>query len=293
MIMSMTGYGKAERAIQGTVITVEVRSLNNRFLDLIYRSPRMFVYKEAEVREHVKKFIERGKVTLNLNVQSDDYSLAGIRIDPTLVRQYTAMLQQLIRESNIKEEVRLEHLLTFPEIFAPNGQDDLYESLWQEILTCMDEALIELNRMRTAEGNALTAELLYRLQCCDQLIHEIENTSQSAVNEEFQKMQERIAKLLERTDLDPQRLHLEIAVIADKIDITEEIIRFRSHCRLFENIVRGNENKTGRKLTFITQEMGREINTIGSKSPQTEVIHRVVSLKEEIEKLREQLQNVE
>ena len=293
MIYSMTGYGKAERSIKGTTISVETRSLNNRFLDLIYRSPRMFVYKESEVRERVKRHIERGKLSLNLNIQSDDYALAGLKIDPTLVKQYSTMLRDLISQSGIKEEIRLEHLLTFSEIFAPNGQDEQYDALWQEVLLTIDDALTELNHMRETEGKALTKDILNRVAISVELINKIEAASQNAVPEELAKLQERVAKILSRTDIDPQRMNLEISIIADKIDITEEVVRFRSHCQLFENLIRGQESKIGKKLTFIVQEMGREVNTIGSKSPKSDVIHFVVSIKEELEKLREQLQNVE
>ncbi len=293
MINSMTGYGKSERSAGNTTISIEVRSLNNRFLDLIYRSPRMFVYKESEVRERVKKHIERGKLSLNLNIQSDDYALAGLKIDPTLVRQYSSMLRELTRQSGIRDEIRLEHLLTFPEIFAPNGQDEQYDALWQEILLAIDDAMTELNHMRRNEGTSMSADLLNRTALCADLMNRIEAASLQAVPEELQKLRERVEKILNRSDLDPQRMSLEIAVIADKIDITEEIVRFRSHCALFENLIRGQESKIGRKLTFIVQEMGREVNTIGSKSPKSDVIHLVVSVKEELEKIREQLQNVE
>ncbi len=293
MIYSMTGYGKTEHALKGTVISVEVRSLNNRFLALIYRCPRMFVYKEAEVRERVKKHIERGKVSLNLNIQSDDYALAGLKVDPTLVRQYSAMLNDLVRNTGIKDEVRLEHLLSFSEIFAPNGQDEQFDALWREILVAIDAAMDELNRMRQLEGEELSKDLLGRTAQCVDLINRIEEMSKNTVQEELKKLQERVEKIINRPEIDPQRMNLEIAIIADKVDITEEIVRFRSHCQMFENLIRGKDAKVGRKLTFLIQEMGREVNTIGSKSPNAAIIHTVVSVKEELEKLREQLQNVE
>jgi uncharacterized protein (TIGR00255 family) len=293
MIYSMTGYGKSERAIKGTTISIEVRSLNNRFLDLIYRAPRMFVYKESEVRERVKKNIERGKLSLNLNIQSDDYAMAGLKIDPTLVKQYSAMLNELIRQSGIRDEIRLEHLLSFSEIFAPNAQDEQYDALWQEVLLCVDDAMTELNHMRQSEGAAITTDLLNRVKLCGDLVNQIETISVNTVQEELRKLQERVEKLINRAEIDPQRMNQEVAIIADKIDITEEIVRFRSHCQLFEKQIRGPETKVGRKLTFIIQEMGREVNTMGSKSPRSDVIHLVVSIKEELEKLREQLQNVE
>jgi uncharacterized protein (TIGR00255 family) len=293
MINSMTGYGKSERLWNGSTMSIEIRSLNNRFLDLIFKAPRMFNFKEAEVKELVKKYIERGKVSVNINIQSDAFALTGVKIDPSLVRQYVDMLRTIAEHAKIEEPVRLEHLLNFSEIFSANGQDEQYEPLWKEVMIGIEEALKELNILRDKEGAALLNDLLGRLQFVSGYINRIEQTSQSAVKEEFVKLQERVAKLVERTDMDPQRMQQEIAILSDKVDITEEIVRFRSHCRLFEELLNSSETKIGRKLIFVIQEMGREVNTMGSKSPQSEVIHTVVAIKEELEKLREQLQNVE
>lgn len=293
MIYSMTGYGKSERLWNGSSIAVEIRALNNRFLDLTFKAPRMFLFKEAEVKELLKKHIERGKVSVIVNVQSDAFALTGVKADASLVRQYISMLQDIAAQAGIHEPVRLEHLLSFPEIFTANGQDEGYEPLWKEILSGIEEALTGLNDLRAREGAAMAKDLQERLKVILTHVDHIETVSRSAVREEFTKLQERVAKLLERTDIDPQRIQQEIALISDRVDITEEIVRFRSHCRLFEEMLNNTETKIGRKLTFVIQEMGREVNTMGSKSPQTEVIHTVVAIKEELEKLREQLQNVE
>ncbi len=293
MIYSMTGFGKAERVSGGTTIAVEIRSLNNRFLDLTFRAPRIFLQKENAVKDALKKRIERGKITLNIVVQSGDYTLANYRIDPEVVQQYTAMLRDAAEKAGINEPIRLDHLLHFEDIFTSLNGAEEHETLWSEITAVIDAAVDELNAMRKLEGQALANDLLERLSNIDKHIDTIENLSSSAVQEEFEKLTERITKLLARTDIEPQRLEAELAILADKVDITEEIVRFRSHNAMFRDLTGGPSTQIGRKLNFLTQEMGREANTMGSKSSQPSVIHTVVAIKEELEKLREQIQNVE
>lgn len=293
MIYSMTGYGKAEKLQNGTSIAVEIRSLNNRYLDLTFKGPRLFLYRENEVKEFLKKKIERGKISLTITVQSNQYNFTNMRIDHDLVKQYVHMLREASDKAGIGGEVKLEHVLGFSDIFSANSDDEEYNQLWKDILEATDRAIDELNGMRRKEGEQLSKDLIGRVQLVENYLDKITELAQNEVSLEFTKLQERLAKLLERTDMDPQRLQMEIAVLADKVDITEELVRFRSHNKLFVDLIHGKETQIGRKLNFIAQEMGREANTIGSKSSLPEVIHTVVSIKEELEKLREQIQNVE
>jgi uncharacterized protein (TIGR00255 family) len=293
MIYSMTGFGKSEKLIDGTTISIEIRSLNSRYLDLTFKAPRAFLFKENEVKEFIKKKLDRGKITVNVVVQSNTLSLTNAKIDHEMVRQYAAMLREASAKAGLSGEIKLEHILNFGDIFLNTNDDEAGEKLWKNILACLAEAIDELNAMRREEGKALAKDLLERVQSIEQYLDKVIELSKTAVPEELAKLRERVNKLLERTDFDPQRLELELALIADKVDITEELVRFRSHNKMFADLIRGTQTQIGRKLNFITQEMGREANTMGSKSSQSAVIHTVVAIKEELEKLREQIQNVE
>lgn len=293
MILSMTGYGKAERMMNGTSIAVEIRSLNSRYLDLNFRAPRIFLYRENEVRERLKKKLERGKITLSVNVQSTNENLANLRIDHTIVSQYVRMLREAAATAGIDTDIRLEHLLSFTDIFSTDMEDEHFQQLWKQVVETIDGAVEQMHLMRQKEGAELSKDLLMRVAMIDRHLDTIDQHARSEVQVEFEKLQERVAKLLEKTDLDPQRMKTEIAILADRVDITEELVRFRSHNKMFRSLVEGPDEHVGRRLNFITQEMGREANTIGSKSSLPDVIHTVVSIKEEIEKLREQIQNVE
>ncbi len=293
MIYSMTGFGKAEKIIDGTTIAVEVRTLNSRYLDLIFKAPRTFLYRENEIKEFVKRKIERGKITVSLNIESSNLMLTNFNIDQNLVKQYAAMLREASAKAGLSGDVTLDHVLKFSDVFLSNTNGEADEVFWKEILNCVDKALDELNAMRLKEGQEIAKDLLSRVRLIEDHLNRVESLSKTAVNEELDKLRERIKKLLEKTDFDPQRLELELALIADKVDITEELVRFRSHNKMFTDLVNGKQQQTGRKLNFITQEMGRETNTMGSKSSQSDVIHTVVAIKEELEKLREQIQNVE
>lgn len=293
MVLSMTGYGKAERIQNGTTVSVEIRTLNSRYLDLTFKAPRIFLYRENELRERLKKTIERGKITLAVNVQSTNANLANLRIDQTIVDQYVRMLRQTAQAAGLAPEVRLEHLLSFDDIFSTELDDTHFQQLWMDIVAVIDLAVQQMHSMRKKEGAELSKDLLSRLARISEHLTAIEEQSQNEVQVEFDKLRERVAKLLEKTDLDPQRLNTEIAILADRVDITEELVRFRSHNKLFRDLVEGHEQHVGRRLNFLVQEMGREANTIGSKSSLPDVIHTVVRIKEELEKLREQIQNVE
>lgn len=293
MIFSMTGFGKAEKIIDGTTIAIEVRTLNSRYLDLVFKAPRAFLYKENEIKEFIKRKIERGKITLTLTIESSNLLLTNFTLDQNLVKQYTAMLREASSKAGLSGEVTLDHVLKFSDVFMSNANGETDDALWKAVLACVDQALDELNVMRRAEGMEMAKDLLSRLKEIESNLDKIEALSKTAVPEELEKLRERIKKLLEKTDFDPQRLEMELAVIADKVDITEELVRFRSHNKMFADLINGKQQQIGRKLNFITQEMGRETNTMGSKSSQSDVIHTVVAIKEELEKLREQIQNVE
>lgn len=292
MIHSMTGFGKAQETMGKTVWSVEIRTLNSRYLDLSWKCPRVMVHKENDVREIIKKRMERGKVTVLLMAQTTDMKLTDFTIDQTVFNQYVAILREASRNAGLEGDVRLEHILEHEDIFIPNTQETGAET-WKVIESCILKAADETNRMRLVEGAELGKDLMARVEAIALRLNKIEELSKTAVTDELEKLRGRLQVLLQKTNLDPQRLDTEIAVLSDKVDITEEFVRFRSHNKMFVELVGGKEVRVGRKLNFLLQEMGREANTMGSKSSQPEVIHTIVGIKEELEKMREQVQNVE
>ena len=293
MVYSMTGFGKAEHTFEGTTLRVEIRSLNSRYLDLTFRAPRNLLLKENEVKETVKKKIERGKVTLTLTVHTSDESLTAFQMDQTLINQYAHMLRKAAQEAGLDGPVTLDHVFHFEDVFLSNATSEINEDLWAHVLKTIQAALEDLNQMRAAEGKAIAKDLLDRLRLIESRLASVAKSAEQAVPLELERLRERLQKLLDKTEMDPQRLNMEVTMLADKVDITEELVRFKSHNKLFTDLITGSTLQVGRRLNFLTQEMGREANTMGSKSSQSEIIHEVVSIKEELEKLREQIQNIE
>lgn len=292
MIESMTGYGKGEAAKNGITITVELRSVNNRFLEISSRIPRSLQQRENEIRDIVRAKIARGKITVNANKDDDGDNELAISLDKERTKAIHRLLSQLRKTTKIKEPVKLEHLLHFSEIFTtPETEED--DTEWKIFLQALQKALDDLKTMRMKEGAELSKDLKQRVERVNSTIDTVETLSKQRIPEERKKLQERISALLEDKSLiDNQRLELEIALLSDRLDVTEECVRFRSHNKFFLEALNSKESE-GRKLNFLIQEMNREANTIGSKCSDVQIAHLVVGIKEELEKIREQLQNIE
>lgn len=292
MIESMTGYGKGDASSNGITFTVELRSVNNRFLEISSRVPRSLSQRENEIRELVRSKIARGKITINANREDKNDSELSISLDKERTKAIFSLLNQLRKASKIKEPVKLEHLLHFSEIFEVKeaGED---EEEWKVFTQALAKAIDDLKLMRMKEGAELARDMKERVSKINATIDSIEELSKKRVPEERKKLQERIAAMLDdKNIIDNQRLELEIALLSDKLDVTEECVRFRSHNKFFLEALQSNESE-GRKLNFLIQEMNREANTIGSKCSDVQIAHLVVGIKEELEKIREQLQNIE
>ena len=292
MVSSMTGFGEGETEARGVTIAVEVRSVNSRFLEVTARLPRSLSQREAEIKDAVKKRIERGKVTVVVSVERTDGGEIPLRVDANAARAYWGLLKDLRKAVRSKESVKLDHLLRFSDIFGQDESADADEEEWGHVTKALDQALDGLVRMRSDEGGELHRDLKQRIARLESEIDRAETLSRSQVPAERERLQERIAQLREKSDLDEGRLELEVALLADKLDVTEECVRFRSHNKFFLEALE-SEASVGRKLNFLVQEMNREVNTIGSKSSSSEIAHLVVGMKEELEKIREQLQNIE
>jgi uncharacterized protein (TIGR00255 family) len=289
----MTGYGSAEVAENGVTVKAEIRSVNSRFLEIVARLPRSLILKENEIKEIIRSKLSRGKVNVSLSVERTKASEFPVKLNVSAAKAYASLLNSLNDELRLHDTVSLNHILKFSEVLEVEETLPIDNQAWDVAQKALQRALSDLCSMRENEGRALEKDLRSRLQGMSATISEIEHLATTRVPSAREQLQQRITELFnDRAIIDNQRLELEIALLADKLDITEECVRFRSHLSYCDTLLNDGEN-AGRKLGFLLQEINREINTIGSKSNDANISHRVVRVKEELEKIREQLQNVE
>lgn len=292
-MLSMTGYGRAEISRNGTTCSVELRSVNSRFLEVVPRLPRSLAQRENDVKEIVRKGVNRGKISLSLSLEKDSNGELPLSINAGAAKSYYKLLNQLRKAVKIREQVKLEHLLKFSEVLEVTDSNATNEEEWKLVEEAMAAALADLNSMRGNEGKELAADLEQRVRWMNDAVTTIERLSKERIPEERKRLNERVQQLMtDKATIDQNRLELEIILLAEKLDVTEECVRFRSHAKFFLEAMR-NEPAAGRRLNFLVQEINREVNTIGSKSNDAEIGHLVVQLKEELEKIREQIQNIE
>jgi len=288
----MTGFGRGEVTARGVTGSVELRSVNSRFLEVVARLPRTLALRENDVKEAVRQRMSRGKVNVQVTIEREKDGAIPVRLNAPMARAYATMLNQLRRTARIRETVKLEHLLQFSEIFEPISAEAIDEVEWSVARQALAAALDDLVTMRTNEGRELEIDFRARIASLERQLGRIQELSAGQVPHERERLKARIAQMLSGTTVDESRLEMEIALLADRLDVTEECVRFRSHLKFFLEAVDARE-PAGRKLNFLLQEINREVNTIGSKSSATEIAHIVVGAKEELEKIREQLQNIE
>jgi uncharacterized protein (TIGR00255 family) len=300
MLISMTGFGRSERTktIEGSgatiTVSVEARSVNSRFIEIAVRLPRTLSERELECRELLRKRLERGKISLNISIDRQGSEDIPLHVNEPVAKAYFKLLDQLRTATGLTAEIQLRDLTGFSDIFTAEEAGSGAANLeWELTQTAIDEAIEQLNAMRRSEGGELERDIRARLATMETRTNEIEKLSKLAAQEEYDKLKARVLELTKDTQvLAEQRLELEIALIAEHLDITEELVRFRSHVKFFLEAMDAPES-AGRKLNFIMQEMNREVNTMGSKTNSAEVARHVVSIKEELEKMREQIQNIE
>ena len=289
----MTGFGRAEVARQGITATVEVRAVNSRYLDVTTRLPRLLSQREKDIKEIVRSCVNRGSLVISVSVEQDSGGTAPISVNKVAAKAYIKLLNDLRKAAKIKEKVRLEHLLKFSEVFEAPKDEQTDEQEWKLVEEALRSALDGFNTMRRNEGGELAKDLQRRTHWLSDTVEKIEQLSRLRIPEERKRLHERIAQLVDdKSIVDQNRLELEITLLADKLDVTEECVRFRSHTKFFLDTI-ANSDSAGRKLNFLVQEINRETNTIGSKTNDSEIAHLVVQMKEELEKIREQLQNIE
>ncbi len=292
MIRSMTGYGEASRDTPFGKIRVQIRSLNHRFLDLVLRLPPGFMALEPRFREVLKGWIRRGRVDLYLKIERNERaSPLRARVDWELARSYLERLKELKERFDLGGEVDLPLLLSFREILSHEEEEPVEEELWEETLPVLEEALRRLDESRRREGEALREDLLGRLELIGEHVQGIEERAPFVVEEYRRRLSSKVKELLEE-ELDEGRLAQEVALFASRADITEEVVRIRSHLEQFQRRLKEG-GPVGKALDFLIQEMVREANTIASKSSDLPITRHVLAIKEEVEKLREQVQNIE
>ena len=293
MIISMTGFGRGEATENGITATVEIKSLNSRYLDLSIRLPQRLQDKELILKELVQKTISRGKLNINVHVTESDSGEPHIKVDEVKVKAYARILREVQEAAGIEGSLNVRNITGFGDVFITQEDDEeILEKKWSVALKALNSAVESLIAMRTQEGNQLKNDLIERIENIEANLKDIEKVTNGRVEEIRNKLRERIQQLFDDENFDKERLETEVAVIADKMDITEEIVRMRAHLKFFIEAIEQAE-PAGRRLNFLTQEMNRELNTIGSKANDSEIAHHVVRSKETLEQIREQVQNVE
>lgn len=291
MILSMTGFGKALSTYKGYAFESEVKSLNSRYLEITIKLPSLLQNKEYEIREALKHLLRRGKIYISLSIRPEENENETFFLNESKLKELLGVFGRIKSDYGVTGEVNLDHIINFRDIFTPE-LDELDDDHIEHLKLVVIEAVKQLNQMREAEGGALAKDLSERIRLIDGYLADVEKDYSGKVAEYFSELKRRVIEITENSNINPDRIEYEIAMIADKADITEECVRLRSHLNFFLETLE-KENEAGKKLNFICQEMHREANTLASKSLSTEAIHKSVQIRDEIERIREQVQNIE
>lgn len=287
---SMTGYGKSESETKYGKLIVETRSENHRFLDIKFQLPESTLSIENPLSEAVKNLILRGKIRVSISFEDTKNNSFVLNVD--LAKKSKKNIDKLKKELGIKEEVRLEHFLMIKEIFSTEAKHTLSRNDTSDIMRTVLQAIKKLDEARTSEGRKLEKDIKNRLQIIEKLTTRIKSKRKGFIKNTSLKLQERIQKILENTKIDEERLYQETAFLAERSDITEELVRLKAHIDKFREISR-KKGSIGKELDFLLQEMNREAGTISAKSKDAEISHFIIDLRSEMEKIREQVQNIE
>ena len=291
-MLSMTGYGRAVRTFAGRELTVEIRSVNNRYLDCNVRLPRLYAYAEDALKQRVKQHVTRGKVDVFVSVASAEAEPMEISLNRPVLEGYLAAMRAVAAEYGVRDDISVTALSRLPDVFLVKKQEEDEEQLLQELTAVADEALAAYDAMRETEGRALEADLRARAETIRGLVSCVEQRSPVTLAEYRARLETKMREVLESTTIDESRILTEAAIFADKIAVDEETVRLRSHLAQLERML-SDGGAIGRKLDFLLQELNREANTIGSKGNDLEQARTVVEIKSELEKIREQTQNIE
>lgn len=292
MIKSMTGYGRAVETVNGREFTVEIRSVNNRYLDCSVRLPRILSFGEDAVKQAVKQSVSRGKVDVYVSVHSESESEVTVQLNRNVLEGYLAAMRQIADEFAVQDDISVSTLSRLPEVFSVEKAQIDEEQLLADLLLVVGKALSCYDAMRSTEGVALANDLRSRGQTILDLVAQVEEGNGQTVIDYRTRLENKLREVLANTAIDESRILTEAAIFADKVAVDEETVRLRSHLQQMNQMVDGG-GAIGRKMDFLLQEMNREANTIGSKCTDVRLARIVVDIKAELEKIREQTQNIE
>jgi len=292
MILSMTGYGKGTASNGKWQSDVEVKSINSRYLEVFLKYPPILANKEYELRELIKSKIRRGKLNLSIQIKKNGFEDEAVSLDESRLKNYIALIKKIKKSAKITDKIKLDHILMSRDIFSASVED-ISEKDFEVIKKSILSSLNSLMQMKKNEGSELEKDLKKRVKSIEKYLDQIEKDAQPSVGEHFIKYKEKVKNLLEdNSNINNDRLETELAMMAERADITEECVRLRSHIKFLLSSI-DKEEDPGRKLNFLCQEMNREANTISAKTLSTAITHNSVHIKEEIERIREQIQNIE
>ena len=294
MVKSMTGYGRARQTLNGRDITVEVKSVNNRYLDATVKLPRAYIFTEDAIKQRVQKAVSRGKVDVFVSIDATGADETVVTVNEPLAKSYLEALRKIsaLNPSMLRGEYSAVDVARFPDVLTVTKAEEDLESVQRDICAVADEALANYNVMRAVEGEKLAADIGARLTTIETLTGKVEARSPETVREYREKLTARMQEVLQSTTIEESRILTEAAIYADKIAVDEETVRLRSHVSQLRTMLASDE-PMGRKMDFLIQEVNRESNTCGSKCNDVEIARVVVELKAEVEKIREQVQNIE
>lgn len=293
MAISMTGFGRGEYKNDNYHFIVECRTINHKYVDINVRLPRKISFLEDKIRNIVKDYVKRGRVDLYIKLDLIGSEDVNLKFDEKLASQYVNILNNIKSTFDLNDDITVMNIAKFPDIIKCEEKEEDADLLWEMLKLALEESLKNLKEMRCEEGIKLSNDIDTRCDLLKDYIEDIEKYSYNVVNEYKEKLNGRIAEILENPSLiDENRLAQEVAIYADKCSITEEIVRFKSHITQLKKAIHKDES-IGRKIDFLIQEMNRETNTIGSKSSDLNITNLVVEIKSELEKIREQIQNIE
>jgi len=292
LIKSMTGYGRAVETVNGREFTVELRSVNNRYLDCSVRLPRMVSFAEDAVKQAVKASVSRGKVDVFITVRSEAGDEVVVNLNKGVLEGYLTAMRQMVADYGVQDDISVSTVSRLPEVFSVEKPEVDEEQLLSDLMSVVDKALSGYDAMRCTEGKALDQDLRSRGQTILELVSQVEQGNSQTVTDYRARLEAKLREVLENTAIDESRILTEAAIFADKVAVDEETVRLRSHLQQMNTMLDGG-GAIGRKLDFLLQEMNREANTIGSKCTDVRLARIVVDIKAELEKIREQTQNIE
>lgn len=291
-IYSMTGFAAGSLQYETNELSCEIRSLNSRYLEVFVKLPLLFRDLEDQIKELIRSKISRGKINCAITISSQTPVLPDLKVDKGAVLLYKELLEQIRDIVGIKQPIQLSDILQFKDILSFEEDTEIDKGLQESVFRLVNETLEQLNETRGIEGHNLVQDLESRIHRILTLTEEIRNLSKENAREEFEKLHQRLLAMIDEGKVDSNRLEMELAIISDRVDISEEVVRMQSHISLFQETLQKG-SPVGKKLNFILQEMHREANTMASKSTMVSVSHRIIEIKEEVERIREQVQNIE